>query len=81
LPDRYPLTTLLGMKDELPADMEPDDEDDDIVPAAESPAPVKNLMTPHGHAALRDELRFLLRTERPRIVEIVSWAAGNGDRS
>jgi transcription elongation factor GreB len=45
------------------------------------PAGAKNLMTPGGFAALQEELRFLLREERPRIVEIVSWAAGNGDRS
>lgn len=41
----------------------------------------KNCMTPGGHAALVAELEFLLREERPRITEIVSWAAGNGDRS
>ncbi len=41
----------------------------------------KNCMTPAGHAALVEELEFLLRKERPKIVEIVSWAAGNGDRS
>jgi transcription elongation factor GreB len=45
------------------------------------PADVKNLMTPGGFAALETELRWLLREERPKIVEIVSWAAGNGDRS
>jgi transcription elongation factor GreB len=45
------------------------------------PAGIKNLMTPVGHAALEKELKFLTREERPRIVEIVSWAAGNGDRS
>lgn len=38
-------------------------------------------MTPGGHAALVEELNFLVRDERPRIVEVVSWAAGNGDRS
>ncbi len=38
-------------------------------------------MTPEGHHALTKELDWLLRDERPRIVEIVSWAAGNGDRS
>jgi len=38
-------------------------------------------MTPAGHKALADELEFLLRKERPKITEIVSWAAGNGDRS
>ncbi|NCC21609.1 MAG: transcription elongation factor GreB [Alphaproteobacteria bacterium] len=41
----------------------------------------KFYMTPEGHAALVKELDFLLRDERPRIVDIVSWAAGNGDRS
>ncbi|WP_180967528.1 transcription elongation factor GreB [Komagataeibacter saccharivorans] len=38
-------------------------------------------ITPAGIAAMRTELNALLRDERPRIVEIVSWAAGNGDRS
>jgi transcription elongation factor GreB len=38
-------------------------------------------MTPAGHARLRAELHQLMRVERPQVVEIVSWAAGNGDRS
>ena len=38
-------------------------------------------MTPTGFAALQDELNRLWRDERPRVVEIVTWAAGNGDRS
>lgn len=41
----------------------------------------KNYVTPHGYALLRDELRYLLNEERPKIVETVSWAAKNGDRS
>ena len=41
----------------------------------------KFYMTPAGHAALRAELDALLKVERPKVVEIVSWAAGNGDRS
>ena len=45
------------------------------------PAHYKNYMTPPGFAALQAELRVLLREERPKIVEIVAWAAGNGDRS
>lgn len=45
------------------------------------PKDVKNLMTPFGHKMLSDELDNLLKNERPKIVEIVSWAAGNGDRS
>lgn len=40
-----------------------------------------NYITPAGLAALRAEYDQLLGEERPRIVEIVSWAAGNGDRS
>jgi transcription elongation factor GreB len=56
----------------------PEDEPEEQDPI---PAGVKNLMTPTGHAVLEKELRFLLREERPKICEIVSWAAGNGDRS
>jgi len=40
-----------------------------------------NYITPAGFSALRAEYDQLLGEERPRIVEIVSWAAGNGDRS
>ncbi len=43
--------------------------------------PTTHYMTPHGHAVLTEELRYLRHDERPKIVEIVSWAAGNGDRS
>src|SRR5438874_1031823 len=45
------------------------------------PDGVKNYMTPRGFQQLRDELHRLLRIERPKVVEVVSWAAGNGDRS
>ena len=46
------------------------------------PAPAKtNPITPAGYAALKVRYDHLLGTERPAIVEIVSWAAGNGDRS
>lgn len=40
-----------------------------------------NYITPQGFARLRAEYDQLLGVERPRIVEVVSWAAGNGDRS
>jgi transcription elongation factor GreB len=43
--------------------------------------PAENPITPAGLAALRARYDHLLGAERPRIVEIVSWAAGNGDRS
>ena len=57
---------------------EPDDDEDGT---AGLPPGVKNYMTPTGFARMQDEVNALLRVERPKIVEIVSWAAGNGDRS
>lgn len=42
---------------------------------------IKNYMTPVGFAMLQTELRDLVSSVRPEIVKIVSWAAGNGDRS
>lgn len=42
---------------------------------------VKNYITPTGHQHLKDELLHLLDVERPEIVQIVHWAASNGDRS
>jgi transcription elongation factor GreB len=41
----------------------------------------KNYITPEGHAALEAEFQQLLKVERPEVVRVVSWAAGNGDRS
>ena len=43
--------------------------------------PKSNPVTPFGYAAMKARYDHLLGTERPEIVEIVSWAAGNGDRS
>lgn len=43
--------------------------------------PKSNPVTPPGYAAMKARYDHLLGTERPEIVEIVSWAAGNGDRS
>ncbi len=45
------------------------------------PAGSKNYIRPQGFKALASELQELRRVERPKVVEIVSWAAGNGDRS
>lgn len=52
-------------------------------PEGGAPLPLgaKNYMTPQGFAAMQDELKKLVRDERPKVVEVVSWAAGNGDRS
>jgi transcription elongation factor GreB len=41
----------------------------------------KNYITPAGLQRLKDEHRFLVATERPAVTEVVTWAAGNGDRS
>lgn len=41
----------------------------------------KNYVTPFGLAQLQEEFKYLRYTERPKVVEIVRWAAGNGDRS
>lgn len=49
--------------------------------ADHSKTPLALYLTPQGAARMRDELRELMQVERPKIVEIVSWAAGNGDRS
>jgi transcription elongation factor GreB len=44
-------------------------------------AGVKNYITPGGLQRLKDEHRFLLTRERPAVTRVVTWAAGNGDRS
>ena len=41
----------------------------------------KNYITPQGAEKLRKELQQLIQVERPQVVETVSWAASNGDRS
>jgi len=58
------------------------DVEEDLPEAAEQlPAGMKNYITPAGFARLKDELQDLRTVERPKVVEVVSWAAGNGDRS
>ena len=57
------------------------DEDEELAPALRLPPGSKNYMTRRGYDALRVELDQLVRVERPRLVETVAWAAGNGDRS
>ncbi len=60
-------------------DDESSDSDDEIEAA---PIPGgKNYITPEGHRKLDAEFKHLMRVERPKVVEVVSWAAGNGDRS
>ncbi|GHT92851.1 transcription elongation factor GreB [Betaproteobacteria bacterium] len=58
-----------------------DDEDEELSPALKLPPGSKNYITPAGHARLVAEQDHLIREERPRMVEVVAWAASNGDRS
>lgn len=64
---------------------ESDSEDDDLdlAPSAEIEiAPgAKNYITPAGYQRLKDEFAELWEVERPKLVDIIAWAAGNGDRS
>ncbi|MCG8370626.1 MAG: transcription elongation factor GreB, partial [Proteobacteria bacterium] len=60
---------------------ETDDEAAEPEPADLLPSGFKNYVTPKGLRLLRDELDVLRRVERPKVVEVVAWAAGNGDRS
>ncbi len=51
-------------------------------PVRDAPGPkLKNYITPAGLQRLKDEHRFLLNRERPAVTKVVTWAAGNGDRS
>jgi transcription elongation factor GreB len=60
------------------SDATDDDAREDVAPL---PSGLKNYMTPQGFAAMQDEFKRLVREDRPKVVETVAWAAGNGDRS
>jgi transcription elongation factor GreB len=60
---------------------ETDSEDDDEIGLPALPSGTRNYMTPAGYARLRAELFDLIDNERPKVVEVVHWAASNGDRS
>ncbi len=58
------------------------EEDLDLQPdAAAIPPGAKNYITPAGYRRLKDEFAELWEKERPKLVDIIAWAAGNGDRS
>lgn len=58
---------------------ESEDDDDFGLPAL--PSGGKNYITPSGYARIRAELLDLIDNERPKVVDVVHWAASNGDRS
>lgn len=59
-------------------DYQADDDEDEIAPI---PAGTKNYITPEGFDRLKKERHHLWTVDRPEIVRVVEWAAGNGDRS
>ena len=61
--------------DEAPEDFDGDEEANPIPPGS------KNYLTPAGWRRMRDELTWLVKTERPNVTNVVSWAAKLGDRS
>ena len=67
------------MSQALTQDSGGDDDEELGLPAL--PSGARNYMTPAGYARLRSELFALMDDERPKVVEIVHWAASNGDRS
>ena len=64
-------------EDDAPADdFDGDDDEQNPIPPGS-----KNYMTPLGWRKMRDELTWLVKTERPNVTSVVSWAAKLGDRS
>ncbi len=70
-----------GIKQMSKAFTKETDADDEELQLPSLPAGGKNYITPQGYATLRDELLDLIDNERPKVVEVVHWAASNGDRS
>lgn len=60
------------------AESDPDEDSPSLPPL---PVGARNYITPAGYARLKAELFELIDTERPKVVDIVHWAASNGDRS
>ena len=58
-----------------------DDDEDALSPSLKLPAGTRNYISPAGHRRLKEELEELVKRERPHVVEVVAWAASNGDRS
>jgi transcription elongation factor GreB len=72
------LMTADNLKTDYAADDDADYDDDDPPALAGGQ---KNYITAAGYKHLEDELHTLHRVERPKVVQVVSWAASNGDRS
>lgn len=72
---------IAAMNKAFTKESEAADDDDDLPSLPAIPKGSKNYMTPAGYQRLKAELLELIDSERPKIVEIVHWAASNGDRS
>ena len=57
------------------------DDERDLADEGDSPGGTTNYITPAGHKRLNDELARLWRVDRPKLVDVIAWAASNGDRS
>jgi transcription elongation factor GreB len=57
------------------------DDEEASSPALQIPPGTRNYMTLRGHRAMLDEFEHLVKVERPNLVQVVAWAASNGDRS
>ncbi|MDQ5927104.1 MAG: Transcription elongation factor GreB [Pseudomonadota bacterium] len=71
--------TIVPMSKAFTKETDSDEDDDLLLPPL--PSGTKNYITPQGYQRLRIELLHLIDSERPKIVDIVHWAASNGDRS
>jgi transcription elongation factor GreB len=57
------------------------DDEDELAALPAIPAGTKNYITPAGFRRMKDEYKQLWEVERPALVQTISWAASNGDRS
>lgn len=69
------------MSDSFTTEFEEEDNEEQLAPAQHVPLGSKNYITPAGFRRLQDELDQLWKTERPTLVQTITWAASNGDRS
>ena len=80
-PDQSSICVKIGLMSKAFTKESDGDDDDDVGALPPLPVGGKNYITPQGYQRIKDELLDLIDNERPKIVEIVHWAASNGDRS
>ncbi len=79
--DKFLRVLKFSMSKAFTKENDSDDEDDEFQPSPALPVGVKNYITPQGFQRLQNELDQLWRVERPVLVQTITWAASNGDRS